>query len=536
MARFGQGVNASLGKTDYSNYLAGALEGARGVAGGGQAIGQGIANLGQSIGTAFKDARKRKDEKEKIDGAVTIITPMAANAEVRQLLGIPDDATDAEVKTAIRKGVISFGADNFRNMVEGYRGDAAFSAGMDASNRQITESIASTEMNDLPSSMTSAQVGNFNVPSSIVQDAAPQSVEDFLNTGKLSTEAPPSSFNDFMDANGINRPQAPEAVQAQETAQAPKSVIIPDDLKDRVGYNSSTGKYIPRDSFTAETSRLNKALEENELKLVQLRQSADTNSKPTATFDKNPRNISRFGAMPVSTTRPLTNDEQIQISDSIQQRESERQNIKKKLADQNTTEIKIAELNNPKNINKPPEEKASNIIDKAFAFAQENDLPDLDLQEWKMMKDVIKEVKRDATDEEKTAAFVAAYSKIAPINASAYSKIEKIFDKTPAITDLGNGKMVVSIGGQSFLTNTSTNNNASWMKLEGETAYNELLSEAQRMGLEAFMVNPELKANLNRLHNQFGPRSKITNERLPLELGLYSNAAPSSTKEKRVNY
>jgi hypothetical protein len=60
MATFGQGVNASLGKTDYSNYLAGALEGARGVAGGGQAIGQGISNLGQSIGQGIKKYQENK--------------------------------------------------------------------------------------------------------------------------------------------------------------------------------------------------------------------------------------------------------------------------------------------------------------------------------------------------------------------------------------------------------------------------------------------------------------------------------------------
>jgi hypothetical protein len=60
MARFGQGVNASLGKTNYSNYLAGALQGAKGVAAGGSAIGQGIANLGEQVGDAIKEYQNNK--------------------------------------------------------------------------------------------------------------------------------------------------------------------------------------------------------------------------------------------------------------------------------------------------------------------------------------------------------------------------------------------------------------------------------------------------------------------------------------------
>jgi hypothetical protein len=505
MATFGQGVNASLGKTNYSNYLEGALQGARGVAAGGQSIGQGIANLGQSIGTAFNDARKRKEEKEKIDGAWEVIKPMAANAEVRRLMGLPDNATEAEVEVAAKKGIKTYGADNFRNIVEGYQGNVAFSAGMDASNRQITESIASTEMNNLPSSMTSAQVGNFNVPSSIVQDAPPQSVEDFLRTGKISTEAPPSSFNDFMDANGITRPQAPEAVQAQETAQAPKSVVIPDNLKGQFGYNSSTGKIIARNSFIADTLKVTQDLQKNLEEQDKLKRLSEENKR------KNVKGAPGVFRPDVA----LTNDEQIEISDRIEELGLQRKEIQLDLANKQMAREKIAELNDPKNINKPLEEMASNIIDKAFVFAQENDLPDLELLEWKMMKDVIKEVKRDATDEEKTAAFVAAYSKIAPINASVYSKIEKIFDKTPAITDLGNGSMIVTVNGQTFLTSKAKETPASVAKMKSQNQYYDLLAASQRMGLNTAMANKDLWPVLNRLHLQYGDKD-FSGMRIPL--------------------
>jgi hypothetical protein len=517
MARFGQGVNASLGKTDYSNYLVGALQGAKGVAGGGQAIGQGIANLGQSIGTAFKDARKRKEEKEKINGAVEIITPLAANAEVRRSLNIPDNATPAEVEAAIRKGVISFGADNFRNMVEGYRGDAAFSAGMDASNRQITESIASTEMNDLPSSMTSAQAGNFEVPSSFNANVAPQSVESFMKTGEFSTEAPQLSVDNFIKTGGINK--------SQGEIQAPKSVVIPDNLKDSYGIGPN-GKAIARGSFLADTLKVTQDLQKNLEEQDKLKRFSEENKR------KNVKGAPGVFRPDVA----LTNDEQIEISDRIKELELQRKEIQLDLTNKQIAREKIAELNDPKNINKGLEVKVSELINKSLAFAEKEDLPESEKQEWSMFKDVIKEVKRDATDEEKTASFVAAYSKIAPINASVYSKIEKIFDKTPAITDLGNGSMIVTVNGQTFLTSKPKGTSASVAKMESQNQYYDLLAAAQTMGLDAFMANPELKANLNRLHNQFGARNKITNERLPLDLGLYPNPAPSSTNEKRVNY
>tara|TARA_R110000803_G_C11986435_1_gene321355 strand:- start:3372 stop:4550 length:1179 start_codon:yes stop_codon:yes gene_type:complete len=60
---FGGGVRPELGKTDYSGYLQGALQGARGVGAGGAAMGQGIANLGASAG----DAMQKYGEKKKKD-------------------------------------------------------------------------------------------------------------------------------------------------------------------------------------------------------------------------------------------------------------------------------------------------------------------------------------------------------------------------------------------------------------------------------------------------------------------------------------
>lgn len=59
MARFGTGIQAGLGRIDYTPYMQGAVAGS-------QAIGQGIAALGQAAGSAIRDYKQKKEEEKKI--------------------------------------------------------------------------------------------------------------------------------------------------------------------------------------------------------------------------------------------------------------------------------------------------------------------------------------------------------------------------------------------------------------------------------------------------------------------------------------
>ena len=104
MARFGQGVNASLGKTNYSNYLAGALQGAKGVAAGGSAIGQGIANLGEQVGAGIKQYYEKKEAKEKSSRANNLVKELIKKnpAFIKDTFGQDIDPTDEGlVKTIV---------------------------------------------------------------------------------------------------------------------------------------------------------------------------------------------------------------------------------------------------------------------------------------------------------------------------------------------------------------------------------------------------------------------------------------------------
>lgn len=57
MATFGQGINASLGRIDYTPYMQGAMQGS-------QMMGQGLAKLGQTIGEGMKEYHAKKEEKQ----------------------------------------------------------------------------------------------------------------------------------------------------------------------------------------------------------------------------------------------------------------------------------------------------------------------------------------------------------------------------------------------------------------------------------------------------------------------------------------
>lgn len=70
MARFGEGINPALGRTDYSQLLAGAMQGAQSRAQGAAAIGQGLQSLGQGIQQYQQNKAIAGTQIAKFEGAV----------------------------------------------------------------------------------------------------------------------------------------------------------------------------------------------------------------------------------------------------------------------------------------------------------------------------------------------------------------------------------------------------------------------------------------------------------------------------------
>lgn len=95
MARFGTGINASLGAVDYRPYMQGAMAGS-------QAIAQGIAALGQAAGGAIQTYyAKKEEEKKKEDAANSFIATVEANPAAFQGY-LKDGKVDKEaIKTMV---------------------------------------------------------------------------------------------------------------------------------------------------------------------------------------------------------------------------------------------------------------------------------------------------------------------------------------------------------------------------------------------------------------------------------------------------
>jgi hypothetical protein len=104
MAAFGSGVNAALGRIDYTPYLQGSMQGS-------SALGKGIAELGQGAGVAIKNYYEKKETNELLDNSsLAVQKAITEDPYLAQTLGIKDP-TDLK---AIKVGIIALGGGDKR--------------------------------------------------------------------------------------------------------------------------------------------------------------------------------------------------------------------------------------------------------------------------------------------------------------------------------------------------------------------------------------------------------------------------------------
>jgi hypothetical protein len=93
MATFGSTINPALGRTDYSAYTQGAMQGAQGVANAGQIMGQAISQIGQTVGQAIEQHYQKKREKELEEKSISFLGNFAKeNPDIAGSMGIKPDA------------------------------------------------------------------------------------------------------------------------------------------------------------------------------------------------------------------------------------------------------------------------------------------------------------------------------------------------------------------------------------------------------------------------------------------------------------
>lgn len=130
MPAFGTGINPALGQINYSPLFQGRVTGA-------SAIGQGIADLGQGVGAAVKNYYEKKETKELVDAATSMVQDVITkDPYFAQSLGIRDPNDTKAINVAIK----AFGGGDARKGVSAITGFIAERGQQEmARNRQLAE-------------------------------------------------------------------------------------------------------------------------------------------------------------------------------------------------------------------------------------------------------------------------------------------------------------------------------------------------------------------------------------------------------------
>jgi len=116
----GSQVNAALGRTDFTPFLQGAMQGAQAQARGAELIGQGLAGLGQQVGRGIEKYSEQKKKNAERDGRINAtLGAIQANAKTLERYGRTEEAetlraaganilqeTDLNKRAAMSQGVI----------------------------------------------------------------------------------------------------------------------------------------------------------------------------------------------------------------------------------------------------------------------------------------------------------------------------------------------------------------------------------------------------------------------------------------------
>jgi hypothetical protein len=116
----GSQVNAALGRTDFTPFLQGAMQGAQAQARGAELIGQGLAGLGQQVGRGIEKYSEQKKKNAERDGRINAtLGALQANAKTLEKYGRTEEAetlraasanilqeTDLNKRAAMSQGVL----------------------------------------------------------------------------------------------------------------------------------------------------------------------------------------------------------------------------------------------------------------------------------------------------------------------------------------------------------------------------------------------------------------------------------------------
>lgn len=178
MFQTGSQINPALGRVDYTPYMQGAVAGA-------QSIGQGIASLGQSVGSGIEQFYKKKEQKQQEDQATAFVGNLVKSDDrIAKFLGLQPSETGEYDEKALRAGIKAVGAPAILNLANNFQMIKQEQVReQELRNQQIKTNSA---LNELISTNYDPNTGKVNV-SAVYQGAAklgvaPEAIAKTLET------------------------------------------------------------------------------------------------------------------------------------------------------------------------------------------------------------------------------------------------------------------------------------------------------------------------------------------------------------------
>lgn len=198
MARIGTGINAGLGAINYTPYLQGAMAGS-------QAIGQGIAGLGQAAGAAIKNYYdKQEKEREKEKAASSFIATVKTNPQAFKGF-FPEGKVDEKA---------------IRDMVDTLGVGATIQLNAMLSQASAQEEAKKTK-SDAAKFATQLQQGGGNLPSPYRKGAemsmyTPESIQAGRGMYIAQQQASADLEKTLMEAQALRTPKAPNLTEEED--------------------------------------------------------------------------------------------------------------------------------------------------------------------------------------------------------------------------------------------------------------------------------------------------------------------------------
>ena len=419
MAIIGQGVQAGLGRVDYTPYLQGAMAGAQGVA-------QGIAGVGQAVSQGVKDYLQKQEENRKKKEATTFFTGFInQNPQIASSLGIPlnlkGEVEDPGVVKAVIESLggpdkaISIGTslqkfEQDKRIMELQADAASRQAEIDRLNIAALQDAATKRAQDVRNIEAATKA----------YGAVPQTVGGIVRELAPSYSAPQPRLQDFLYSSGA---ATPPVVPVRK---------LPKELADFAQYGNE-GFIVGIDPrtvqrFVGEQSQRAVALSSEIAQLTQAQQSGTLGGVAGRRLAKRADDLKKELEGVTQETR--------------------------------TTLAKIEDYQT----NKPD-----------LKFAVES-LPPSSLIN-RTVKEVERKVEREATTDEKTTAFISSYIKNGgTITPDFIDKARDAFKTEMAVYDAGDGVMAVRVGNSAQIIDRGKPLSAAQVKEMKAEQYQKLLS------------------------------------------------------------